>query len=87
MAGRSANPRREWRDRIERFRILCAVLPIDDVVLSRVAQPFPIEPLRTLEAIHLATALLHATVEPVIMVSTDARVRDNAAALGLEVLP
>ena len=63
------------------------VLPIDDVVLSRVAQRFPLEPLRTLDAIHLATALPHALGEPVIRVSTDVRLRENPAALGLAVLP
>jgi predicted nucleic acid-binding protein len=75
------------RERIERFRNTCAVLPIDDAVLSRAARAFPVEPLRTLDAIHLATALIYTAVEPVTLLSTDARMRENAAALGLEVLP
>lgn len=77
----------QWRVRIEEFRASCDIFPIDAAVLARVAQPFPIEPLRTLDAIHLATALLFHAIEPVTLLSTDARLRENAAALGLAVLP
>ena len=53
-------------------------------VLSRAARPFPIEPVRTLDAIHLATALEFATAFPDLRVlSFDCRVSDNAEALGI----
>jgi len=31
-------------------------MPVTDDILVRVGKPFPIEPVRTLDAIHLATA-------------------------------
>jgi predicted nucleic acid-binding protein len=53
-------------------------------VLARAARPFPVEPVRTLDAIHLATALEFTLVYPDLRVlSFDRRVRDNAEALGI----
>lgn len=61
---------------------------IDDDVLARARQTFPREPLRTLDAIHLATALRHAAeVDAPTIVSVDGQVRANAQALGLGVVP
>lgn len=61
---------------------------VTDGVLARAAQPFPREPLRTLDAIHLATAALFALeVIPPTVLSVDQPVRDNAQALGLAILP
>jgi predicted nucleic acid-binding protein len=61
---------------------------VTDPVLHRVRQPFPSEPVRTLDAIHLATATLYGQeVGPLAMLSTDHGVRANAEALGLAVLP
>jgi predicted nucleic acid-binding protein len=61
---------------------------VNDVVLERVHLPFPSEPVRTLDAIHLATAAhFSARVEPVRVLSVDKTVRANATALGLEVEP
>ena len=46
-------------------------------------RPFPIEPIRTLDAVHLATAeLLDEAPQVVTIVTRDVRVRDNARALG-----
>jgi predicted nucleic acid-binding protein len=57
-------------------------------VCDRAGEAFAVEPVRTLDALHLATASLHAAeVEPPIVVSTDERVRKNAAAAGLDVAP
>jgi predicted nucleic acid-binding protein len=57
-------------------------------VCERAGEAFPVEPVRTLDALHLATASLHAVeVEPPVVVSTDDRVRENAEALGLDVAP
>jgi predicted nucleic acid-binding protein len=51
---------------------------------ERAAQRFPAEPLRTLDAIHLATALyLVARVGAIAVLSVDERVARNAALLGL----
>jgi predicted nucleic acid-binding protein len=61
---------------------------VSDRVLRRVRQPFPREPLRTLDAIHLATALLYSLeIAPPTILSTDALLRENAEALGLAVVP
>jgi predicted nucleic acid-binding protein len=59
-------------------------MAVSDEVLSRAARAFPAEPVRTLDAIHLATALEFATVYPDLqVVSSDRRVRSNAEALGI----
>lgn len=48
-----------------------------------VQRPFPVEPIRTLDAIHLATAeLLDEPPQLVTIVTRDERVRANAQALG-----
>lgn len=59
------------------------IVAVTDAVLARVGRPFPMEPIRTLDAIHLATAELLGEPPPLMVVVTrDARVRDNARALG-----
>lgn len=61
---------------------------IDDDILLRARQAFPREPLRTLDAIHLATAMRHALeVGAPSMLSLDRQVRANAQALGLALIP
>lgn len=61
---------------------------VSDPVLARVAQPFPREPVRTLDAIHLATAAIFSReVTPTVVLSVDDRIRDNARGLGLGVVP
>lgn len=63
-----------------------AVVPVGQAVLARAGDVFPL-PLRSLDAVHVATAvLLHQRreVEQVVMLSRDKRVRDNAAALGMQ---
>jgi predicted nucleic acid-binding protein len=65
-----------------------ALLEISSVVSERAEQAFPVEPIRTLDAIHLASALLlRQSIPDLSVLSTDARVRDNASELGFEVLP
>jgi len=52
-------------------------------VLERAGRPFPIEPIRTLDAIHLATIeLMGETPQLVTVVTRDKRVASNARALG-----
>ena len=65
------------------FERRCFVLDVDAAVLDRVRRPFPVEPIRTLDAIHLATAeLLDEPPQLVTIVTRDDRVRANAQALG-----
>ena len=68
------------------FERRCFILNVDDAVLARVRRPFPVEPIRTLDAVHLATMeLLGEPPQLVTVVSRDARVRDNAEAMGYAV--
>jgi len=51
-------------------------------------RPFPKEPVRTLDAIHLATALLGQSLVPDLeLLSLDDRVRGPAAVMGLRLMP
>jgi len=53
-------------------------------VRERATRPFPTEPVRTLDAVHLATALEFAQAFPEIeLLSCNQGIRDNAEALGL----
>lgn len=63
-------------------------LRVDAEVVERALRPFPIEPVRTLDALHLASALIARSVAPDTRVLTlDQRVRENATRLGLAVVP
>lgn len=65
-----------------------AVLELSAEVAQRAESPFPAEPVRTLDAIHLASALfLRESLPDLLMLSTDERVRRNARQLGFDVLP
>ncbi len=67
---------------------LWVLQPVDDAIWSRCARPFPVEPVRTLDAIHLATVeKLAGVLERIVVLSTDSRVRANAQALGFVVAP
>jgi len=62
------------------------VVDVTAAVLARVAARFPVEPLRSLDAIHLATAeLLGEPPSLVTIVTRNARVAVNARALGYPV--
>jgi predicted nucleic acid-binding protein len=68
------------------FERRCFILNVDRAVLDRVRRPFPREPIRTLDAVHLATAELLGEPPPLVTIVTrDARVRENAEALGYPV--
>jgi len=57
-------------------------------VIDRARQPFPREPVRTLDALHLASALIaRAAVPDLDLLSLDDAVRTNARALGLALRP
>ena len=62
-----------------------AILEISEDVARRSEEAFPDEPVRTLDAIHLASALLLRQALPdLAVVSADERVRANARGLGFE---
>jgi predicted nucleic acid-binding protein len=68
------------------FERRCFILDVDKAVLNRVGRPFPVEPIRTLDAVHLATAELLGEAPPLVTIVTrDGRVRENALALGYAV--
>jgi predicted nucleic acid-binding protein len=57
-------------------------------VTHRCRLPFPIEPVRTLDAIHLATALSARGLLPTLRLLTlDQRIRENGVRLGFDVAP
>jgi hypothetical protein len=57
---------------------------LTDSVLARAGSAFPIEPVRTLDAIHLATAMAFSEAYPELeMLTFDRRISENATALGL----
>ena len=61
---------------------------IDAEVVHRSRRSFPCEPIRALDAIHLATALAVRNLSPDLLVlSLDERIRDNAVALGFQMAP
>lgn len=71
---------------LRRFERRCYVVAVTDDVLARVRRPFPIEPVRTLDAVHLATAeSLGEPSQLMTIVTRDTRVRENAAALGYSI--
>jgi predicted nucleic acid-binding protein len=64
------------------------LLDVTERILDRARVRFPNEPVRTLDALHLATAVsFREALGSVTMVSLDERVRSNARGLGLEVAP
>jgi predicted nucleic acid-binding protein len=59
-----------------------------DEILERARRPFPKEPIRTLDALHLASALaLRSAVSDLVLLSLDERIRNNAKEIGFDVLP
>jgi hypothetical protein len=65
------------------FERRCFILDVDRAVLDRVRRPFPVELIRTLDAVHLATAEMLGEPAPLVTIVTrDGRVRENAEALG-----
>ena len=64
------------------------VLRISPEIIDRARQPFPGEPIRTLDALHLASALIaRAAVAGLELLSFDARIREAAGRLGFRLQP
>jgi predicted nucleic acid-binding protein len=71
---------------LQRFARRCHRVSVTESILIRAGLPFPAEPIRTLDAIHLATAeALGHSPALVTIVTRDSRVRENAEALGYAV--
>ncbi len=65
-----------------------ALLRIGSEVVERARQPFPGEPIRTVDAIHLASLLIaRSGLNGLALLSLDRRVRSAAARLGIELRP
>ncbi|HEV8131575.1 MAG TPA: type II toxin-antitoxin system VapC family toxin [Acidobacteriota bacterium] len=61
-----------------------ALMEVTEEVRQRAGRAFPIEPLRTLDAIHISTALLFTgAFDDLQMLSYDQRIMKNAQALGM----
>ena len=74
--------------RLERGAEVWTLHRITSPVAERAGMGFPAEPIRALDAIHLATALTLRNIQPDLRVlSLDRRVRENAAALGFDLEP
>lgn len=81
-------------DVVERRRLFARagrhwnVVRVHDEVLERAQRPFPAEPIRTLDALHLASALsISAAVPDLAVLTLEVSIRNAAVALGFDVVP
>lgn len=82
----SADAERAAVRALRQFERRCYVVAITEDVLARVKRRFPVEPVRTLDAMHLATVETLGDPPALVTVLTrDGRVRENAIALGYSV--
>ena len=64
------------------------VLQIGPEIVERARRPFPGDPIRALDAVHLASALVARQALPGLeLVALDQRIRSTGRTLGLRVLP
>lgn len=86
--GRMSMDQAEVAEReLERIEAGCVALEINDLILARVGRRFPAEPVRTLDAIHLASAeLIDDPATPVALLTRDRRIAENASMLGMKVM-
>jgi predicted nucleic acid-binding protein len=64
------------------------LLRVGPEIVERARQPFPGDPIRTLDAIHLASLLVaRSALAGLLLLSLDGRVRGAAARLGIELRP
>lgn len=87
MSGRlSLQDEQSAREAIAALQRRCATIPVSDLVLERAGRPFPAEPVRSLDAIHLASLETIGAIRASVTVLTrDQRVRENAVQLGFAV--
>ena len=78
----------QMRAMLETTALHWTVSGLRSEVVDRARRGFPREPVRSLDALHLATALLIRDIRPGLrLLSFDRRIRENAVALGFDVLP
>ena len=78
----------QTRDSLNAVAEHWTVFTIDNQVVDRARRPFPREPLRTPDAIHLSTALIaRSLVTELSMVALAKPIRRNAVALGIDLFP
>ena len=94
LARARASDRLSVTDELAALRLLDVAEATWDVhdlsghVIVRARGAFPAEPIRTLDALHLATALVfQEALGSVVLLSFDDRIRLNASALGLQLAP
>lgn len=79
---------RAARRRVSALAAGCTIVPVDADILERAGEAFPVEPVRTLDAIHLASLeRARAVSAKITLLSLDDRVRENAARQGIPVVP
>jgi hypothetical protein len=77
----------QLRDEAEKNLARIALVPLDQGVLKRAGEPFP-TPIKTLDAIHLATALLlNEAIGEIVLLTHDRQLGVAALACGLAVFP
>ena len=78
----------EAREQLESETVSWIVHDFSTEITRRARRGFPREPVRALDALHLATAIEIRAFRPGLsLLSYDRRVRENAALLGFEVVP
>ncbi len=83
-----AREAREAERQLAAFERSCDAIALDDEVLRRAREELPEEPVRSLDAIHLACLrVLDDELGGFEVASCDDRVRRNATALGFAVVP
>ena len=83
-----ASEAREAERQLAAFERGCDTLALDEEVLRRAREDFPEEPVRSLDAVHLAAVrVLDDELGGFEVVSCDDRIRRNAAAMGFGLVP
>jgi predicted nucleic acid-binding protein len=78
----------EFRHRLARLIGPWTILRLSQEIVARAREPFPSDPLRALDALHVASALVvRASLPDLALLSLDERVRRVARSLGLSVIP
>ncbi|MFI5181866.1 MAG: type II toxin-antitoxin system VapC family toxin [Thermoanaerobaculia bacterium] len=76
------------RATLQRLIFGWTLLRMDNEILERAKRAFPDEPLRTLDALHLSSALMvRSSLPDLVFLSLDERLRRNAKQLGFGLLP
>jgi len=84
LGGLSARDAKKLRTLVNSVSSGWVRLALTEAVQRRAMRAFPVEPIRMLDALHLASAIsLLAAYPDLYVLSFDARINDNAKALGL----